>query len=196
MLIYLLRHGRTAYNDEHRYQGRRDIPLSEGGKAQLCPADFAPAAVYVSPLTRARETAAVLFPQARQIPVPDLREVSFGVFEGRTYEEMAQDSDYQAWLNSGGVERCPGGECRADFSERVCRAFSALVDQALEAGEARLAVVAHGGTQMAAMERFARPHKDYFDWYAPCGGGFLLDASPWRTEGLLELRGEVRYTRD
>lgn len=196
MLIYLLRHSLTRYNEEHRYQGRLDIPLSEAGKALLRPADFSPETVYVSPMTRARETAALIFPGARQVPVRDLREVSFGVFEGRTYEEMAEDPDYRAWVDSGGVECCPGGECRADFSARVCAAFSALVDQALENGEERLAVVAHGGTQMAAMERFALPHRDYFDWNAPCAGGFVLDTAPWRERRLLELQGEVRYTRD
>ena len=35
MLIYLLRHGLTAYNAEKRYQGQRDIPLSPEGRAQL-----------------------------------------------------------------------------------------------------------------------------------------------------------------
>ena len=193
MRIVLLRHGLTAYNEEHRYQGRRDIPLSPAGKAMLRRADYAPETVYVSPLTRARETAAILFPEARQTPVRDLREVSFGVFEGRTYEEMAQDPDYRAWVDSGGVVGCPGGESRADFSARVCRAFSALVDGALERGEECLTVVAHGGTQMAVMERCALPRKGYFEWNAPCGGGFVLDAGLWRQEGLLELRGEVRY---
>ena len=39
MLIYLLRHGLTAYNAEKRYQGQRDIPLSPAGRAQLRQAD-------------------------------------------------------------------------------------------------------------------------------------------------------------
>ena len=41
MLIYLLRHGQTEYNAQKRYQGRRDIPLSAAGIAQLRQADFA-----------------------------------------------------------------------------------------------------------------------------------------------------------
>ena len=40
MLIYLLRHGLTAYNAEKRYQGQRDIPLSPAGRAQLRQADL------------------------------------------------------------------------------------------------------------------------------------------------------------
>ena len=57
MRVYLLRHGRTAYNDEQRYQGLRDIPLSQSGEAELRPAEEAPETVYVSPLWRARRTA-------------------------------------------------------------------------------------------------------------------------------------------
>ena len=35
MLIYLLRHGLTEYNAQKRYQGQRDIPLSEEGRREL-----------------------------------------------------------------------------------------------------------------------------------------------------------------
>ena len=74
MLIYLLRHGATSYNAEGRYQGRSDISLSPAGRAALAPADFSPESVYVSPLSRAAETAAILFPGAARIPVPALTE--------------------------------------------------------------------------------------------------------------------------
>ena len=57
MHVYLLRHGRTAWTEQHRYQGRRDIPLSPEGEAELRQADFRPEAVWVSPLSRARRTA-------------------------------------------------------------------------------------------------------------------------------------------
>jgi len=42
MQIYLLRHGQTEYNAQHRYQGQQDIPLSAAGRAQLRPAGFMP----------------------------------------------------------------------------------------------------------------------------------------------------------
>lgn len=40
MKIHLLRHGETAYNVDHRYQGVTDIPLSPAGLAALKQADF------------------------------------------------------------------------------------------------------------------------------------------------------------
>ena len=88
MKIYLLRHGVTEYNTEKRYQGQRDIPLSTQGRAALRRADFTPEVVYVSPLTRARQTAQILFPESRLVIVPGLREMDFGTFEGRNYIEM------------------------------------------------------------------------------------------------------------
>ena len=156
MLIYLLRHGLTAYNAEKRYQGQRDIPLSPEGRAQLCRADIQPKTVYITPLCRTRQTAEVLFPEADLVEVRDLQEMCFGSFEGRNFIEMEHDPDYLAWVDANCESPCPDGETKALFSARVCRAFSALVDKALADGEETLVILAHGGTQMAAMERYAR----------------------------------------
>ena len=91
MKNYLLRHGLTAYNKEKRYQGTRDIPLCDEGRRQLAPAPICPDRVYVSPLVRARETAEILFPHTPLTVMEDLREMCFGIFEGRNYIEMEHD---------------------------------------------------------------------------------------------------------
>ena len=93
MQIYLLRHGQTEYNAQHRYQGQQDIPLSAAGRAQLRPAGFMPDVAYVSPLIRARQTAEIFFPGCPQIIVQDLREMCFGSFEGRHYICLLYTSD-------------------------------------------------------------------------------------------------------
>lgn len=193
MLIYLIRHGETEYNAEKRYQGTRDIPLSDAGRARLHKADFTPDALYVSPLTRARQTAEILFPGIPQIPVQDLREMCFGSFEGRNYIEMEHDPEYLAWVASNSETACPDGERKADFCERTCKAFAGVVDEALAKGVERLAIVAHGGTQMASLERFARPARGYYDWCAGNGGGFVLDSARWNTDRVLDLVGTVDY---
>ena len=197
MRVWLLRHGRTAYNREGRYQGRRDIPLAPEGEAELRQADFAPETVWVSPLCRARRTAEILFPSARQMVVEDLREMDFGAFEGRNYVEMEHDPAYRAWVDGGCMGRCPGGEDRAEFCDRVCGAVERLLEEALARNEDGLTVVAHGGVLMASMERFALPERDYFDWEAPNGGGFLLELEPelWRRERKLRFLREVQYTK-
>ncbi len=73
MLIVLLRHGETAYNAQRRYQGKSDIPLSARGRARLRAADFAPEVVFVTALRRTAQTAATIFPGARQAVEDDLR---------------------------------------------------------------------------------------------------------------------------
>ena len=194
MTVYLLRHGRTAYNEQRRYQGRSDVPLSPRGAAELRAADFSPELVYVSPLLRARQTARLLFPNARQEPVAAFAEMDFGDFEGRTADEMAQDAAYRAWVEQGCTGPCPNGESRAGFCARTCRAFSALAERAAAAGQERLVIVAHGGTQRAVMERLCVPACGYFDLRPPFGGGYVLACEPEREGGLRLLR-EVCYAR-
>ena len=88
MDVYLIRHGETVYNKLKKYQGQQEIPLSPEGREALRPAGFVPDQVYVSPLGRARETAEILFPGVKQIPVPGIMEMCFGKFEGQSYEDM------------------------------------------------------------------------------------------------------------
>lgn len=197
MKIYLLRHGKTAYNAEHRYQGHRDIPLSVEGEAELIRADLDPAVVYVSPLRRARRTAERLFPDAGQSVVEAFIEMDFGAFEGRNYLEMEDDRDYRAWVDGGCNGRCPGGEDRPEFCRRVCAAFVPLVEQTVGQGLPELVIVAHGGVLMALMEQFALPERGYFDWEAPNGGGYVLvwEAGLWQSSRKLRLLESVQYTK-
>lgn len=196
MMIYLLRHGETAYNAEKRYQGQRDIPLSPDGIAQLCRADFSLKKVYITPFCRTQQTAEILFPEAELIPVDGLKEMSFGKFEGRNFIEMEHDPEYRTWVDSNCELPCPEGESKAEFSERVCKTFSALVEQALTDGEETLVILAHGGTQMAVMERYGSPRKSYYAWCAPNAGGYLLDACDWKEKQELRLVRTVQYTKE
>lgn len=192
VLIYLLRHGETVYNAQRRYQGAQDVPLSAQGR-RLRPAGVELPAVYVSPLTRAAESAALLFPRARLVPVEGLQEMHFGAFEGRSAQEMEDDPAYRAWVEGDCLDRCPGGESRAEFSDRCCAAFSRLVDEELCKGSPCMAVVAHGGTQMAVLERFGAPGRAYYAWCAPNGGGYVLRADRWSSERTLDLVQEVCF---
>lgn len=195
MTVYLLRHGETEFNAQRRYLGRTDLPLSPKGREELVRADFSPKAVYISPLCRTAQTAEILFPEAERQVVPDFREMDFGIFEGRSAAEMAEDPAYRQWVDGSCLGPVPGGESRAVFSERTCAAFAALLDGATAAGEDQLVIVAHGGTQMAVMERFARPRQDYYTWLGPNGGGYVLDASNWERERTLAVLRTVQYKK-
>ena len=173
MLIYLLRHGQTEYNAQKRYQGQRDIPLSPEGAAQLRRADFDPDVVYVSTLQRTSQTARILFPEAKLVPVDGLKEMCFGSFEGRNFIEMEKDPEYQAWVKANCESPCPDGERKTDFSDRICRTVAELIDKALAAGD-----------------------RDYYAWCGPNAGGFVLDAKDWTEKHLLYLVKTVQYTKE
>ena len=147
MKIYLIRHGLTEYNAQRRYQGRSDLPLSESGRKALLSSGKTPDTVYVSPLRRARETASVLFPASEQFVLPDLTEMDFGIFEGRTADEMEADPvcgpAYRSWVAGMCTGRCPGGEDLAGFIERSVRGFLQAAE--LSHGAENMYIVAHGG---------------------------------------------------
>ena len=89
-MLYLIRHGRTDWNDRHKLQGMTDIPLNEEGRRMAEEAREAYREVhfdicFCSPLSRARETAEILL-RGRDIPIltdERLREMGFGTYEGQ-----------------------------------------------------------------------------------------------------------------
>ncbi len=71
-----------------------------------------------------------------------------------------------------------------------------LRQQALADGEELLVILAHGGTQMAAMERYVLPRRGYYEWCGPNAGGYVLDAADWAEKRQLRLVRTVQYTKD
>ena len=162
--IWLIRHGKTPENEQHRYIGWLDSSLGSAGKAELIRASETVSKVWVTNRRRTQETAQILFPGAKQILVPGLEEMNFGSFEGKNFEEMQNDSAYRSWVESGCLDVCPGGESKAVFCSRVCSAFLELTQgwQQKEP-QAVYPVVAHGGTQMALLEQFGEPKRSYYE---------------------------------
>ncbi len=180
MQIYLFRHGQTPGNAASRYLGVTNEPLSELGiqTAQAAGSDPTVTEVLVTPLLRTQMTAAILFPKARQRICPGLREMDFGVFEGRSAREMSDDPDFRWWVEQTRcMGPCPHGEARMVFQHRVCAAFRREVEKAMEANAERLYLVVHGGTIMSIMSRFVRPETDYFDWRLGNCQGYRCEAS-------------------
>ncbi len=120
--------------------------------------------VYVSPALRAGQTAGLLFPGREQIVVPEFAEMDFGIFEGRSADEMKADVQYRRWVDSMCEDRVPMGESKANYTKRVTDQFQRIVCEALDRGSRSLLIVAHGGTQMAVMERFCEENRPYWTW--------------------------------
>lgn len=140
--LYLVRHAEPAVTGV--LLGESDPPLSPNGRAQAVGllASLDVAIVYTSPLRRAQETAQASTDAAPIEILGDLREISYGAWDGKTWAEIeAGDPDLAArkrrdWLNV----TPPGGEPWPLFAGRVRRAFDRI-----RRGPLPCAVVAHSG---------------------------------------------------
>lgn len=149
--LLLIRHGETAWNAEHRIQGRLDVPLSmtgvwQSGRLAERLASETIDAVISSDLARAWMTGLPLA-DARglaMVPEPRLRERVFGIFEGKTLDEIAAEhpQEFAAWRARDVDWRMPGGESGTEFIGRVLEAMHEIA--ATYAGQT-IAVVTHGG---------------------------------------------------
>ena len=172
MKTVLIRHGKTMCNLEGRYMGCGiDEPLCEEGKSELRTLRVPKVdKVFASPMRRCLETAAILYPENTVEIVEDFRECDFGSFEGRKFAELNGDPTYQRWLDSNGELSFPNGENKTAFSTRCVRAYERIRSKY----EGECALIVHGGTIMAIMEKYARPQKGYFDYQVKNGHGYIL----------------------
>jgi broad specificity phosphatase PhoE len=121
----VMRHAPTAWNAEGRLQGTTDIPLAEEGEATAkawrlpAPADGWPR--MCSPLQRARRTAELLQPSMPVAVDSRLREMSFGIWEGKSVAELrAEGGESFAQAEQLGLDfHPPGGESPRMAMERL-----------------------------------------------------------------------------
>ena len=151
MELYIARHGQTEYNAARRLQGSgRDAPLTQQGIAQAKAlgevlADLSFDAVYVSPLKRAADTAAIALGD-RYEPIFDERlvEIGFGVLEGMTYEAAAEaypQSALEIMLSDpASYVAPPKGEALPDMLKRI----GAFMDDVAQTEHQKVFVLAHG----------------------------------------------------
>ena len=176
MKIIFIRHGLTKGNLEKRYIGATDEPLCSKGIAQLKTISCPPCDILIcSPMKRCIQTAKILFPQQEITTDSGLKECDFGDFEGKNYAELSDSEDYQKWIDSGGNSPFPNGESPAEFRKRCIQAYEALIKRYCHAASA--AFIVHGGTIMSILEKYAVPHKDYFDWHCENGHGYICERS-------------------
>ena len=186
-LLYLVRHGETAWNAERRWQGQRDLPLTPLGEAQaqavaerLAPLGLA--AVYSSDLLRATQTAGAIA-AATGLPVAideRLREVDVGGWEGLTSDEARErDPDGHARWTAGDTG-WTDGETYPAMADRVVAAVEDIA--ARHDGGAAIAIVGHGGPIRALVAHAVDLPGDGRRQLAPSpnGGISVIDATPSR----------------
>lgn len=174
MKIIFIRHGKTVGNREKRYIGRTDEALCGEGISEINSKKYPDAeSVFCSPMRRCIETAKLIYADKKINIFDDFRECDFGDFEGKNYAELNGDPVYQSWIDSGGKMTFPNGEDPDLFKKRCACAFEKITEKIKL--EDTAALVVHGGTIMAILEKFAVPKKDFYEFNAQNGGGFITE---------------------
>ena len=157
--IYLVRHGETLWNSTMRYQGSSDIELSDEGINQakklsekLKTVDFD--AAYSSDLKRAFVTCQTVIGE-RDVEIvqkPALREMSFGLWEGLTHEqiEAKNPGEMDKFFTDPANCLIPQGENFAILQERVYPCFEEIIN---DNHNKNILIVAHGGTIRAILAK-------------------------------------------
>lgn len=172
--IIMLRHFATAGNLLKRYIGITDEPLCKEGLTVLEGISYPPAdAVFVSPMSRCRETARLIYPDLIPVICDDFRECNFGEFENKNYMELSNNPKYQAWIDSNGTLPFPKGENQENFRIRCVKEFERVVASSLKSGYRSIVLIVHGGTIMSILDRFSYPREDYFHWSTENGKGYI-----------------------
>ena len=144
--LILLRHGRTGLSG--RYVGSSDVPLSEEGRKQIL--DLRPDlgtmkidGLLTSPMLRCTQSANLLDLGLPMQLDPDLREIDFGRWEGKSFAEIeAQDPALvQHWASGTDDFRFPDGEATSGFANRI----DAVKNRLLASDARTLLLVTHGG---------------------------------------------------
>jgi broad specificity phosphatase PhoE len=154
-VIWLARHGQTAYNHQRRFQGRLPVPLDDTGREQAralaqSAAEREWAALWCSPLERAFETARIVGAAIGLEPVPDERfaETDCGDWTDRMFADVeASDPEgFARFLRADPEFAFPGGE---SFAQQGARVQAGLAD--VRAGAAPALVVCHRGVMRLAL---------------------------------------------
>jgi broad specificity phosphatase PhoE len=158
--VYLARHGETAYNHEGRFQGQQAVPLNDTGRAQAAElaeraAGYDFAALWCSPLLRARETAEIVAARIGLEPKEDARlmETDAGDWTDRSFTDVRAEAPalFDAFAAADPAFAFPGGE---SFAEQEVRVAAALAD--VERGALPALVVCHGMVIRAAFASRSR----------------------------------------
>ena len=152
MELICVRHGRTKWNADKRFQGHTDVPLDDEGRAQAAGLaallrDQRIDVAVSSDLSRAVETARIVL-GARAIPLrldPDWREMRFGDWEGLTWEQIRAANPHLAETDLTSVKSYTpgGGETFDDLTARIARAVERVSAETPPDGAALVAT--HAG---------------------------------------------------
>lgn len=201
--IHLIRHGTTEGNVKKWYYGSLDIPLIEAGRTALI--EMRENGIYpkinggyfTSGMKRTNQTLSIIYGNVERDEITQLREMEFGDFEGKTYEEIKDNSDYIKWLEDKvGSVALPRGDSRISFRNRVMTGLEKLINNHLrfelvfrhkEDIDAESICVCHGGVIGCIMNELFPKEREFFYWIPNQGRGFTLLLDGGKVVGYCEL---------
>jgi alpha-ribazole phosphatase len=173
--IVLIRHGKTLGNVNKAYIGLTDELLCYDSIAEIYNKKYPFIdEVFSSPLKRCTQTANLIYPHKIIQIKNNLRECNFGDFEGKNYEQLKENLDYKKWLNSNGTIAFPNGEDGYSFRKRSQKEFENIINESISKNFKQIAIVCHGGTIMAILDKFSYPNKKFYNWQVENLGGFIF----------------------
>ncbi len=190
--IVLIRHGITTGNIRRLYYGSTDVPLAEKGiqkikenkEVGLYPSS-PDAEYYTSGMLRTEQTLQLIYGDKPHEKISALRELDFGDFEMKTYEELNSRPEYRDWCNTceDGTPP-PNGEGIKDFNKRVWGGFQELKTKhellmlklRNREKKAMSICICHGGVICAILNSIW-PEKysdNFYQWIPDPGHGYIL----------------------
>ena len=202
--IYLIRHGMTEGNKKMWHYGWADIPLLPEGvekikefKEQGVYPKLEDANYYTSGMIRTEMTFNTIFGDKEHKIIENLKEINFGEFEKKTYDEIKDDERYQKWISDNeGIVPMPGGESKAVFGERVSEGFKEVINlhrlkewaHRHDREDANSVVVCHGGVIGCIMVMyFGSDWQEFFQWIPEPGRGYALKMDDGQVVGYEKL---------
>ena len=190
---YLIRHGETDFNKKRFFYGKADVSINETGKEQASKIHQllkgrAISRIYTSQLKRTLETAAIIFPDQIPTAYKALNERDFGLWEGRTANEIqvAFPFVWEEWLESPFDVTPSKAEPFQKFKDRV----QSIVEEIRETEDDEIAIVGHLGVLLLIYQFLVDPEADFWSIDIPQGTVLLLEDKDSWEETLLTEGGE------
>lgn len=196
--ITFLRHGRTEGNENGIYIGKTDWPLSDKGREELeekYDLHSYPKVerVYSSPLTRALQSAEILFPDREIVICDEMTEMDFGVFEGLPVMELMELDSYKKWIKGGLDNPPPNGESLRHMIERTFSGLNLIIMDMMKENIHEAGVVTHSGIIMNTLACFGLPKMKPMEFACEPGEGWVVNVSAmlWQNGNTFEILGKV-----
>lgn len=144
--LYLLRHGTTGADG--RLIGKTDLPISVKADDQLAKTadmvhQLSIQRCFTSPMLRCRQTVERLNLEPSPLVLEELREIDFGLWEGKNFPELERDfpDEVDEWSRQPDRFSFPGGESIAEFVGRVAKVREIVA----QCDEQNILLISHGG---------------------------------------------------